>query len=505
MKTLPRIKNPITMASMAGLLSLTFGAMPIYADTPTTAPIIVKPKPKGVVQPDTKGEVTDVLKLKDSSEITEADINARTEQYEEVDSKGALTSLTGKDINDTKFLKDNGIVVGGWANGGITYNTHNPANGYNGPVTFNDRSNVPMFNQLDLYVGRAVATEGKKWDFGGRVDFMYGTDAIFTQAYGVGALDVNTGQARSNRNAWDLNLLDDTTMGIALPQAYGEAYVPVGNGLNVKAGHFYTPIGYEVVTAPDNFFYSHAYTMQYGEPFTHTGAMGNYAVDNNWGVMGGLTTGSSTGGWDGGFNQGLGNWGGLFGTTWTSNDKGSSANVSGTYSGTSEQNDSAWALYSVVLKHNLNDKTHLILQHDHGFADNILASNGNVDAQWYGINSHTYYDIKDNLSIGLRAEWFRDQNGFRVCSPGRVAAAADNSGGNYAAAGSYGSTCVAASWYQVTAGLTYKPKKWLNIRPNIRYDYADGTDPFTGGAYKPFGNANQTYQVLMSTDVVITF
>jgi hypothetical protein len=494
MKTLPKIKRPLAIA-VGGLLSLTMGAMPVYAETSTNA-IVVKPAPKG--------EVADELKLKDSSEVTEADINARTEQYEEVDAKGMMTDLTKHDINDFKFLKDNGIVVGGWANGGITYNTHNPANGYNGPVTFNDRSNVPMFNQLNLYAGRAVATEGKKWDFGGRVDFMYGTDAIFTQAYGVTAYDVNTGQARSNRNAWDLNLLDDTTMGIALPQAYGEAYVPVGNGLNVKAGHFYTPIGYEVVTAPDNFFYSHAYTMQYGEPFTHTGAMGNYAVDNNWGVMGGLTTGSSTGGWDGGFNQGLGNWGGLFGTTWTSNDKGTSANVSGTYSGTSEQNDSPWALYSVVLKHNLNEKTHMILQHDHGFANNVLAQGANVDAQWYGINSHTYYDIKDNLSIGLRAEWFRDQNGFRVCSPGRVAAAADNSGGNYAAAGSYGSTCVAASWYQVTAGLTYKPKKWLNIRPNIRYDYADGNNT-NGSTYMPFGNANQTYQVLMSTDVVITF
>ena len=494
MKTLPRIKRPLAIA-VGGLLSLTMGAMPVYAETSTNA-IVVKPAPKG--------EVADELKLKDSSEVTEADINARTEQYEEVDAKGMMTDLTKHDINDFKFLKDNGIVVGGWANGGITYNTHNPANGYNGPVTFNDRSNVPMFNQLNLYVGRAVATEGKKWDFGGRFDFMYGTDAIFTQAYGATAYDVNTGQPRSNRNAWDLNLLDDTTMGIALPQAYGEAYVPVGNGLNVKAGHFYTPIGYEVVTAPDNFFYSHAYTMQYGEPFTHTGAMGNYAVDKNWGVMGGLTTGSSTGGWDGGFNQGLGNWGGLFGTTWTSNDKGTSANVSGTYSGTSEQNDSPWALYSVVLKHNLNEKTHMILQHDHGFANNVLAQGANVDAQWYGINSHTYYDIKDNLSIGLRAEWFRDQNGFRVCSPGRVAAAADNSGGNYAAAGSYGSTCVAASWYQVTAGLTYKPKKWLNIRPNIRYDYADGNNT-NGSTYMPFGNANQTYQVLMSTDVVITF
>jgi hypothetical protein len=161
-----------------------------------------------------------------------------------------------------------------------------------------------------------------------------------------------------------------------------------------------------------------------------------------------------------------------------------------------------------VLKHNLNEKTHMILQHDHGFANNVLAQGANEDAQWYGINSHTYYDIKDNLSIGLRAEWFRDQNGFRVCTPARVAAATDNTGYSYAANGSSNgvnsSQCVAASWYQVTAGLTYKPKKWLNIRPNIRYDYADGNNT-NGSTYMPFGNANQTYQVLMSTDVVITF
>ena len=109
--------------------------------------------------------------------------------------------------------------------------------------------------------------------------------------------------------------------------------MPVGNGLNVKAGHFYTPIGYETVPAPDNFFYTHAYTMQYGEPFTHTGFMGNYAVDKNWAVMGGVVTGSATGGWDGGWDKQLGNWGGLVGTTWTSDDKATSANISGTYGG----------------------------------------------------------------------------------------------------------------------------------------------------------------------------
>lgn len=44
------------------------------------------------------------------------------------------------------------------------------------------------------------------------------------------------------------------------------------------------------------------------------------------------------------------------------------------------------------------------------------------DAEWYGVLTHLTYDVRDNLTAGVRGEWFRDQNGFRVCSPGRTAA-----------------------------------------------------------------------------------
>ncbi len=408
---------------------------------------------------------------------------------------GAIADLTGYDANETSLFKNNGIVVGGWANAGITYNATNPANGFNGPVTFGDRASEVQLNQLNLFIQRAVATEGTGWDFGGRFDVMFGTDSIFTQAYGVPAFDVNNGSPM-NRSHWDLNMLNSNSRfyDLALPQAYGEAYVPIGNGLNVKAGHFYTPIGYETVPAPDNFFYTHAYTMQYGEPFTHTGVMGNYAVDANWSVMGGATTGSATGGWDGGFDKQLGNWGGLAGATWTSTDKGTSANISGTYSATSEHSNKGWGLYSIVLKHNITDKTHLVLQHDHGFADGVLTAAGIRDAQWYGLNMHLTYDIKDNLTAGIRTEWFRDQNGFRVCSPGRVSAATDNTGASYAA--NFAASCTAATYYAVTGGLNWKPTPWLNLRPNIRYDFADGA--------RPFGN-NKQDQFLFSTDFSVTF
>jgi hypothetical protein len=418
---------------------------------------------------------------------------------------GMIQSLSNVDINESSLLKNNGFVVGGWANAGVTYNAEDPKDKFNGPVTFGDRDSEFQLNQLNLFIQRAVATEGDKVSIGGRFDIMFGTDSIFTQAYGVPSFDVNSGKPLT-RSDWDLNMLNDNSnrfYDLALPQAYLEAYLPIGNGLNIKAGHFYTPIGFETVPAPDNFFYSHAYTMQYGEPFTHTGFLGNYAVNSNWSFMAGAITGSATGGWDGGWDKQLGNWAGIGGATWTSTDKGTSANITGTYGDTSEKSDAAWSMYSIVLKHNITDKFHMMLQHDHGFADKVLLGGVNKDAEWYGINTHFYYDVKDNLTVGIRGEWFRDPNGFRVCSPGRVSAATDNSGVSYAAAGNYLSSCAPATYYEVTFGLNWKPLPWLNIRPNVRYDWVNA------GGYTPFktnkGVGSQTDQVIFSTDMNINF
>lgn len=410
--------------------------------------------------------------------ITLAVISALgTAQAKSLTEASTLLETVG-DPNESSFMKNNSIKIGGWANAGITYNAAAPDNNFNGPVTFGDRSGEFQLNQLNLFVQKAVATEGDSFDIGGRFDVMFGSDAIFTQAYGVPGADLGTGLPL-DRGAWDLKLINERFYNLAIPQAYVEMYVPLGNGLNIKAGHFYTPIGYETVPAPDNFFYTHAYTMQFGEPFTHTGVMANYTVDDNWAVMGGAVTGSATGGWDGSWDQQLGNWAGLMGTTWTSDSKATSLNVSGTYGARSEVSDDDWSLYSIVFKHNITDKAHLMLQHDHGFADGLAVGGQLTDTEWYGLNTHLTYDVMDNLVAGVRGEWFRDQNGVRVCSPARTAA-----------------SCVPGTFYAVTAGVTWKPLKWLNVRPNVRYDWADGA--------RPFGNTKQD-QFLFSTDMTVSF
>ena len=108
------------------------------------------------------------------------------------------------------LYKRSGLEIGGWINGGATYNANNPSDGFNGTVTFADRANRFQLNQLNLFIERSVETDTSNWSLGGRFDFLFGTDAIYTQAFGISAFDENTGEP-SDRGNWDLNLCCKST------------------------------------------------------------------------------------------------------------------------------------------------------------------------------------------------------------------------------------------------------------------------------------------------------
>ncbi len=370
--------------------------------------------------------------------------------------EGLVESTTKVNVNELEPMKNLGIEFGGWADAGITYASHSNPGGGNGAIPFGtDRVNEFQLNQAYLYLEKAVNTEGDGWDVGGRVDFLFGTDANSTQARGW------DNQILGSTGNKDFNQYD-----IAFPQAYVEVFAPLGNGLTVKAGHFYTIIGYEVVTSPDNFFYSHAFTMNYGEPFTHTGALATYQINDNWSVSGGAVDG-----WDN-FRQDGGDWSFLGGVNWTSDDEKSWLAVS-VISG-ENANDSIGqntTMYSVVFGHDFADNLHYVFQHDFG-----LVEDGNApgdDADWYGINQYLTYDINDQLSAGVRAEWFSDRGG-RINAFG-------------------------ANYYAATAGVNYSPLAWLKFRPEVRYDWAD-----TNGAGTVYGG-NKNEQVQVAMDMIITF
>jgi hypothetical protein len=46
---------------------------------------------------------------------------------------------------------------------------------------------------------------------------------------------------------------------------------------------------------------------------------------------------------------------------------------------------------------------------------------------------------------------------------------------------------------------------WLNVRPNVRYDWNDGRNPADGSAYNAFDGSTKQNQFLFSTDANINF
>lgn len=349
-----------------------------------------------------------------------------------------------------------GISVESWIEQGITFNTDSPGNRSNFPVGFNDRSNDYQLNQGYLLIEKPVHSCRPCWDFGGRVDLLYGTDSIFTTARGL-----ETGRDLSPR--WNSG-----RYGLALPQLYAEIHAPWGNGVTMKLGRFYTILGYESVPAVDNFFYSHSYALQYAEPITHTGMLASTSL-GHFTFHGGITRG-----WD--------NWEDnnndlelLGAMDWTSHD-GCTVISMGVSTGREQDEPPSTAnartLFSLVYQRRVTDRLQYVAQYDQGFEKEGAA--GGRDADWYGLNQYLLYTLNSCWRFGTRLEFFRDEDGARVDPGGRS--------GNY---------------YAWSLGCNWTPNERVLVRPEFRWDVAEGLRPFADG--------RQRGQILAACDFIVRF
>ncbi len=371
---------------------------------------------------------------------------------------------------------------GGWLAQSFTANGSSPANHFNGPVTFNDRSNAYQMNQFWNYLERQTCTGGCGVDIGGRIDMLYGTDARFTQATGLDDDVVSNGASRFYK--------------FALPQAYLEVAI---NNLRVKIGHFFTILGYESVAAPQNFFISRSYLFQYAQPITHTGVLATYDLGGGWVASSGFTRGWNN--WED-TNENLDYLGGL---GWTSCDKRTSAAFAITTGPQDPQGNSDRTVVTAVLTRKLNCCWSYVMQLDYGYENNAQAYNpanpaGSLlqDAQWYGCSNYLFYTINCCWSIGLRQTCFTDDDGVRVGSQRGAALTGPPS--------TFSFNPVPGHYNSLSIGANYIPNRHVTIRGETRWDwFGDLKGTYIPRGAAPFNDYNNKGQAIMSLDMILSW
>jgi hypothetical protein len=110
-----------------------------------------------------------------------------------------------------------------------------------------------------------------------------------------------------------------------------------------------------------------------------------------------------------------------------------------------------------------------IVQADMGWAHNPAGGG----AAWYSLLGIGIVHMSKTLDLNLRGEWFDDQDGSRIGIP--------------------------AQYGELTLGLNYMPRKWLNFRPELRGDFADAP------VFGPAGSSLDQSQLTAAIECLIKF
>ncbi len=349
-----------------------------------------------------------------------------------------------------------GLHFQAWLQQGISFSAVDPADRYNGVVGMNDRDADWMGNQLWLGLVKRADSSETGFDIGGEFATIYGTDAQYLQ--------MQDGLEES----WDQTA---AFYQVALLRFYTD--VAIGDW-TLRAGKFDVMVGYEPIEATKNFFYSHSYSFIYGTPFTLLGAMATRQINDNVAVNAGLHRGTNqfddTDGWD--------RMDYLGGITFSSDVADSWLDCQFIAEEKGVGDDSLW--YSLVGHTLLTSDLELVLEHT--FRKSSLA-----DAEGYGVGQWLMRRFNDKWATGIRAEWYRDDDGSIVRGVRN---------GNVAQGPFVG------DFYAVTWAVNYSPRPYLNLRPELRYDWYD--EDASGGP-RPFDAGNQDDQLMGSLDCILTY
>lgn len=391
----------------------------------------------------------------------------------------------------------NGIHLSAQLDAGVTGNTASPKQ--NVGQLFTDKPNTVLLNQILLTANKPLDPKATDFDWGFKLQGLYGSDARYTHF--LGEFDRALPNDRNQLDLVEANVL------LHLPVAFE-------GGIDIKAGQYSTPLGFETIDPSTNPFYSHSYIFNFGLPFKHTGVLTTSHVSSLLDVYLGIDTGVNTSfGPLGENNSAVSFLGGVNLTMMDGNlvilalthigpENASRAlavlppkgyNADGYYRYLSDVVITYKATPALTLVTELN----WIRDDFAGFYTSGKASSANA----FGVAQYAAYTVSDTLTLNGRAELYRDDNNFFVAGFGA------NNSFDQAQKG-FGTPITGAlhatTYGAITLGVTYKPADMpapisgLLIRPEVRYDRDLGNT-------KAYNSNKDNGSFTIASDVVLTF
>lgn len=395
--------------------------------------------------------------------------------------------------------------------GGILGNSSNPQNGLDGKGInlghlYTDHANEPQLNQVLLTITKAVDPKATGYAFGFTGQALYGSDARFNHFLGI-----------------DNFTLENDRNQIALLQAFVAAHLPwfTAGGVDVKAGLFSSPQGYETLDPSTSPFYSHSYTYNYAVTFNHTGILTTTHINPTLDLYLGIDTGNQDTFGGTGVGRPLGNYGdpngqpaGFVGfglnnlldnkltvlaLSHIGPEQAPNADPLGYKNDLRFYND-------VVFTYKINDDWTAVLEGNYTKDEFGYGPAAGGPAEYYSGVGYLTYTFDKIYTLGARGEIARDTKNFFVSTPllnnGIALGEEGFPGPSVGGLPGFGTTYGAA-----TLGLTIKPDvpkplALVMIRPEIRYDrILDGANLYGGTPFSPAKRDQFTF----GGDVVVGF
>ena len=397
-------------------------------------------------------------------------------------------------VGAAKPLDDIGLNIYGWVESGYSYNHRHASRNFGIlPGPFNvEHGNHYTFNQLDIRFERQVDT--KKFDVGGMVEVLYGLDANHIHSTGLpfwGSDPSTTDQALATRDT------NSAYPGFDIPQAYVTVNIPVGNGLQLKAGKFDTLLGYETVDPRGNLFYSHSWIFN-ALPYSATGILGTYQFTDALSVTAGISRGWDQTLEDSGPNGGSCAIDALGNITYKINNQITAQLNWSTgpenFMDTSHYRTALDPIVTWAVTDKLNLAVEGLYIYDGGMNGNAPSVTHAYGDVW-GAAAYASYTVNEYLTVNARAEkahaYSSGYGGYTISQLPSVPSGA----------------IPALNAYEITLGVTVTPMpkdpilKNLSVRPEIRYDFTDSSAyrffPANGNFYKD--------QLTFAADVIFKF